>query len=95
MVEDYSYEGVDFHNDLELDLPEGGVWDDRGKNDFMQISDLSTPAGMSPIARREGARDMMDYWSEAEEELGDLEENLQQLNVGIPDMTTDEVPKHY
>ena len=31
MVEDYAYEGADFHNDLELVLPEGEVWDDRGK----------------------------------------------------------------
>ena len=38
---------------------------------------------------------MMVYHSEAEEELGDIEENLQQLTVGIPDMTTNEVPRHY
>ena len=31
MVEDYAYEGEDFRNDPELVLPEGEVWDDRGK----------------------------------------------------------------
>ena len=31
MVEDHAYEGVDFQNDPELVLPEGEVWDDRGK----------------------------------------------------------------
>ena len=31
MVEDYAYEGEDFWNDPELVLPEGEVWDDRGK----------------------------------------------------------------
>ena len=31
MGEDYSCEGADFHDDPELDLPEGEVWDDRGK----------------------------------------------------------------
>ena len=35
------------------------------------------------------------YRSEVDEELRDLEENLQHLTVGIPDMTTDEVPRHY
>ena len=38
---------------------------------------------------------MMVYHSEAEEELGDIEENLQQLAVDIPNMTTYEVPRHY
>ena len=38
---------------------------------------------------------MMSYHSEDKEELGDLEENLQHLTVGIPDMTTNEVPRHY
>ena len=38
---------------------------------------------------------MMAYRSEAEEELGDLEEKMQQLTMDIPDMTTDEVPRHY
>ena len=31
MVEDYAYEGAYFQNDPELVLPEGEVWDDRGK----------------------------------------------------------------
>ena len=31
MVEDYAYEGEYFCDDLELSLPEGEVWDDRGK----------------------------------------------------------------
>ena len=31
MVEYYAYEGADFLNDPELVLPEGEVWDDRGK----------------------------------------------------------------
>ena len=38
---------------------------------------------------------MMAYRSEAEEELGDLEENLQQLTMDILDMITNEVPMHY
>ena len=38
---------------------------------------------------------MMVYHSEAEEERKDLEENLQHLTVGIPDMTTDEAPRSY
>ena len=50
---------------------------------------------MSPIARRVGTRDMMVYRSEVDEEVGDLEENLERLTVGIPNMTTDEVPRHY
>ena len=31
MVEDYSYEGADFWDDLELTLPKGEEWDDRDK----------------------------------------------------------------
>ena len=31
MVEDYSYEGEDFRDDLELSLLEGEEWDERGK----------------------------------------------------------------
>ena len=50
---------------------------------------------MSLIGRREGTRDMMVYHSKAKEELEYLEENLQHLTLGIPDMTTDEVPRHY
>ena len=38
---------------------------------------------------------MMLYHSEADEELRDLKENLQHLTVGIPDMTTDDIPRHY
>ena len=38
---------------------------------------------------------MMIYHSEADEELGDLEENLQRLTVGIPNMTNNEVPRNY
>ena len=38
---------------------------------------------------------MMVYHSEANEDLGDLEENLQCLTLGIPDVTTDDLPKHY
>ena len=33
MIEDYSYEGVEFRDDPELVLPEGEKWDDRGKKD--------------------------------------------------------------
>ena len=51
--------------------------------------------GMSPTTRRVGTRDMMVYCSEAEEELGDVEENLQHLTVGIPNVATDKVPRHY
>ena len=50
---------------------------------------------MSPITRKLGTRDMMIYRSKADEELRYLEENLQPLTVGIPDMTTGEVPKSY
>ena len=50
---------------------------------------------MSPITRRAGTRDMMVYHSKAEEELEDLEENLQHLIVGIPDVTIDDLPRHY
>ena len=38
---------------------------------------------------------MMVYRSEDEEELGDVEENLQHLTVGIPDVATDRVRMHY
>ena len=38
---------------------------------------------------------MILYHSKADEELGDLEENLQHLTMGIPDMTIDEVPRYY
>ena len=38
---------------------------------------------------------MMLYRFEADEELGDLENNLQNFTVGIPDMTTDKVPRRY
>ena len=38
---------------------------------------------------------MMLYRSKAEEELRDIEENLQHLTVGIPNMTIDEVPRRY
>ena len=38
---------------------------------------------------------MMVYLFEAEEELGDMEENIQHLTVGIPDVATDKVPRRY
>ena len=50
---------------------------------------------MSPIARRVGTRDMMVYRSKADEELEYLKEKLHRWTMGIPDMTTDEVPRHY
>ena len=31
MIEDYAYDGADFHHDPELVLPEGEMWDDHGK----------------------------------------------------------------
>ena len=31
MIEDYAYDGENFHHDLELVLLEGEMWDDRGK----------------------------------------------------------------
>ena len=31
MIEDYSYEGANFRDDLELVLLKGGEWDDQGK----------------------------------------------------------------
>ena len=37
----------------------------------------------------------MVYRSKVDEELRDIEENLEHLTMGIPDMTTDEVPRHY
>ena len=37
----------------------------------------------------------MVYHSEDEEDLRDIEENLQHLTMGIPDMTIDEVPRRY
>ena len=53
------------------------------------------PTDMSPISRRVGTREMVDYSSEPNEELGYLEENLQSLTVGIPDVTTDDLPRCY
>ena len=50
---------------------------------------------MSVIARREGTKDMMLYRSKADEEIRHLEENLQRLTMGIPDVTNDEVPRRY
>ena len=50
---------------------------------------------MSPISRWEGTKEMVAYCSEADEELGDLEENLQRLTVGISDVTIDDLPRHY
>ena len=50
---------------------------------------------MSPISRREGTREMVAYRSKKDEELRDLEENLQHLTVGIPDVTTDDLPRCY
>ena len=38
---------------------------------------------------------MMVYHSKAEEDLGDVEENLQCFTVGIPDIATDRVPRCY
>ena len=50
---------------------------------------------MSPISRQEGTRDMVAYRSEADEDLGYLEENMQCLTVGILDVTTDDLLRHY
>ena len=50
---------------------------------------------MSPISRRAGTREMVAYRSEADEDLGDLEENLQRMTVGIPYVTTDDLPRCY
>ena len=33
MIEDYAYEGEDFHHDPEIPFPKGEEWDDRGKKD--------------------------------------------------------------
>ena len=38
---------------------------------------------------------MMLYHSEDDEDIRDIEENLHHLTMGIPDITTDEVPRHY
>ena len=38
---------------------------------------------------------MMLYHSKADEELGYLKENLEVLTMGIPNMTTNEVPRNY
>ena len=37
MVENYSYEGAYFRDDSELVLPEGEVWDERGKERHYQL----------------------------------------------------------
>ena len=50
---------------------------------------------MSPIDRRVGIRDMVAYLFKEDEELGDLEENLQHLTVGILDVATDDLPRCY
>ena len=50
---------------------------------------------MSPIARSAETRDMVAYRSEVDVELGDLEENLQRLTVGIHDVTIDDLPRRY
>ena len=36
MIEDYSYKGEDFHEYLELPLPEGEDSDDQGKKDAIK-----------------------------------------------------------
>ena len=51
--------------------------------------------GMSPIEKQKGVIDMMAYRSKEDDELGDMNENLQRFSVGIPDVTTDDLPKHY
>ena len=38
---------------------------------------------------------MMVYHSKAEDDIGDMEENLQHLTMGIPDVATDRVPRRY
>ena len=38
---------------------------------------------------------MMVYQFKFDDKIEDLKENLQRLTVGIPDMTTDEVPRCY
>ena len=53
------------------------------------------PARALPIERKAEVRDMVVHRSEADEELKDIEENLQHLIVGIPDVSTDYLPRHY
>ena len=50
---------------------------------------------MSSILSQEGTREMVDYRPKANKELGDLEENLQCLTVGIPNVTIDDLPRRY
>ena len=50
---------------------------------------------MSPISRRAGTREMVAYRSKVDEEIGYLEENLQRMTVGIPYVTTDDLPRCY
>ena len=101
MIEDYSYEGENFHEDPYLPLPKGEEWDDRGKKDTihhvfnflilsrfyfvtlrqvkkMAYADIGHihPTKMPSIDMQAGIRDMVEYHSEVDEDLRDLEENL-------------------
>ena len=50
---------------------------------------------VSPIDSRVGVRDMVACRFEVDEELGDLEENMERLTIGISHVTTDDLPKRY
>ena len=53
------------------------------------------PARASPIERWVEVRDMVVHHSKEDEDLRDIEENLQCLTVGIPDVSTYDLPRRY
>ena len=65
------------------------------ENGFYTYIGSVRPAGMLPILRQERTREMVSYRSDAEEDLGYLEENLQRLTVGILDVTTNDLHRRY
>ena len=53
------------------------------------------PARASPIERKVAFIYMVVHLSEEDEELRDIEENMQLLTVGIPNVSIDDLPRHY
>ena len=51
--------------------------------------------GASPIERRGVVQEMVIYCTKEDEDIDEMEENLQCLTMGIPDVTTDKVPRRY
>ena len=52
-------------------------------------------ARASPIERWVVVIDMVVHYSKEDDEIGDIEENLQCLTVGIPDVSTNDLPRRY